>query len=320
MTTTASPDPGTMMALAAIAYDDMHSIPQAVEGLGIGLTVAWGPAELRHLLDPVPYSAAFIATNGSGQYTVVIRGTEWDSLSSWEGEDFDIAPAQPFSQFAANAVAKDGQTPMITQGSCNGLNDVRNLVDPKTGQGIAEFLVSMQPAQLYVTGHSLGGTLTPPVFAWLNHELYGGVYADNMAPCSFAGLTAGNAAFNRYFSGLFNPRLSWRFYNTLDIAPLCWGQEAALEAIYTPQGLHYGEPESHILGPCFAAGQQMGCEQPDGGYALEGSPATGIVQQTWPTQAMAQHHHSTYVQLVGAHFKVPAAAAAVLQPEPEPQV
>jgi hypothetical protein len=314
MTTTANPNPVTMIQLAAIAYDDMHSIPGAVENLGLGLKVVWGPAEAHHGLDPIPYSAAFIASNGSGEYTVVIRGTEWDSLSSWEKEDFDVAPPQPFSQFAGNA----GSGAMISPGARNGLNDLLNLTDPKTGLGMVAFLKAKQPPLLYVTGHSLGGTLTPPLFACLNYQLYGGVYVDNMAPCSFAGLTAGNAAFNSYFNGLFSSQGSWRFYNTLDIAPLLWeGSVADLEAIYQPQGLHYGFPESDVLGPCFQKAQGIGYQQPAGGHALTGWPINQLIR-TWATQAMVQHHHATYITLVGEAFPAALRLEGILQPEPEP--
>lgn len=289
--------PNTMITLASIAYDDMGSIPAQVAAQ-TDLTVVWGPAQLTHW-DGIAYSAAYIAHRSDpDEYTVVIRGTDPESLSSWTGEDFDVSPTQPFDQFAANAPSDAA----ISQGTYNGLNDLLQLTDPNTGKGILAYLQEVNPGYLYVTGHSLGGTLTPPMFAYLNYQLYGGGFVHNMAPFSFAGLTPGNAAFNSYYNGLFNPEFTWRFYNTLDFAPLCWWSLTDVQNIYTPWNLGYGFPESDLLDPVFKKAEGIGYAQPLGGYALSGVFDTGILYQTWATQAIHQHHHTTYQTLVATAF------------------
>lgn len=296
MPETASLDPVMMMQLAAIAYDAKDLVRLSVDFHFMGkLKVVWGPEEAYHdvLGVPVPYSAAFIAQGpGEGEYTVVIRGTEANSLMSWITEDFEVTPV-PFSRFAANAPPNA----MISQGTSNGLNDLISLGQP--GNGLVDFLTAADPTTLYVTGHSLGGTLTPALFAYLNYQLRGGVHVDNMAPCSFAGLTAGNREFNDYFNGLFTCPTPWRFYNTLDIAPILWeGTRADLEHLYESPNfkLPYEGAEAAVLDALLQAAQPTGYQQPGGGHPLTGTLDTSCT--SWIKEALAQHHHSEYLKLV----------------------
>src|SRR5579872_3437613 len=186
--------PRLMARLCDASYLSIDQIPVAVAALG--QQVVWGPAQLVDSLG-VSYSLAFIckAVNGS-EYTVVIRGTNMMSWWSWMSEDFAIGSTQPFNKLAPHAPANA----KISQGTYNGLTDLLKLTDPRTRQGIVAFLTATQPPVLYITGHSLGGTLAPPMFALLNDLLYGGGYVHNMALWSFAGLTAGDAGFNQYFN------------------------------------------------------------------------------------------------------------------------
>lgn len=124
----------------------------------------------------------------------------------------------------------------------------------------------------------------------------------NMALWSFAGLTAGNSDFNTYFNGLFNPAFPWRLYNTLDIAPFCWGSESGIEHIYDGH-YTYGPPESDIIGGLFDLAQGNGYAQPAYGAA----PMPGVYQQEsgsaqWADEAGHQHQPSTYKTLVDVAY------------------
>jgi hypothetical protein len=288
--------PQTMIDLCAISYQDIGSIPAAVEQLG--LQVGWGPAQLVSDLGG-SYSLAFVAYRSDpDEYTVVVRGTMLDSLEAWVNEDFDIGNTVPFNQFVPSAPAGAA----ISQGTANGMNDLLSLADPDTGTSLLSYLQGVQPQYLYVTGHSLGGTLVPPMFAYLNSALYGGGFVHNMALWSFAGLTPGNADFNTYFNSLFNPLFLWRLYNTLDIAPLCWWSQSGIESIYTPP-LSYGEPEKALFDLLFGLASGNGYAQPaDGGQALPGvfQSETGLF--AWADEAMYQHHATTYQGLVAQAY------------------
>jgi hypothetical protein len=293
-----------MIALAIIAYDDpMTSIPGRVEQ--IGMEVVWGPAEIGDGLD-VSYTRAFIVHDpASDEYTVVIRGTNPLSLLSWTLEDFDVGHTVPFNTVAPNAPA----SALISQGTYNGLAYLVELRDT-TGRTLVEYLQQVRPEKLFVTGHSLGGTLTPPMFAYINEMVYGGTNTGNMAPFSFAGLTPGNAAFNTYFSGLFDSGVQWRVHNTLDIAPYLWASLDSLQHVYTPNHLSWGWPESDWLSRKFSEAAPNGYMQPEGGQALTGVFDPGFVaEHLWMAQAAHQHHGCTYLDLIQQAF--PASSTQV---------
>lgn len=285
-----------MAALAVLAYNDpMTSIPQQVEPLGV--QVVWGPAEIGDGLD-ISYTRAFITRDtASGAYAVVIRGTNPLSLLSWTLEDFDVSTAVPFNTIVPTAP----DSALISQGTYNGLAYLAELKDPATGKTMVEYLLQAQPDTLLVTGHSLGGTLVPPTFAYLHAWLSESDSTVTMLPFSFAGLTPGNAAFNAYFNGLFDPQLQWRFYNTLDIAPYMWWSLDGLQNVYSANRLSWGWPESGWLTGKFTQAAPIGYAQPAGGWPLEGTFDTSIVDDhLWVAQAAHQHHGCTYFGLVSA--------------------
>ncbi|HVS00234.1 MAG TPA: hypothetical protein VMW27_26640 [Thermoanaerobaculia bacterium] len=296
--------PRTMMQLSGIAYDSIADIPAAVRQLG--WRVVWGPSQLVDEFG-VSYSLAFVAYRDDLQeYTVVIRGTPLDSWTAWTTETFDIATTVPFNQLVPDAPAGA----RISQGTCNGINDLLRLRDPGTGVSLVSFLKRVNPLFLYVTGHSLGGMLAPPLFAYLNYELYGGGFVHNMALWSFAGLTPGNAAFNNYFNSLGNKLFPWRLYNTLDIAPFCWWSKAGIESIYSPR-LPYGEPEQFFVDGLFGLAAGKGYAQPVyGGMPLPGvfHPETGFL--AWVDEALYQHEVATYQQLVDRAYPLAQAGIA----------
>lgn len=285
-----------MAALAVLAYNDpMTSIPQHVEPLGV--QVVWGPAEKDDGLG-VSYTRAFITRDtASNVYTVVIRGTNPLSLLSWTLEDFDVSKAVPFNSIVPSAPADA----LIAQGTYYGLAYLAELRDPHSGKTMVEYLLQAQPDTVLVTGHSLGGTLVPPTFAYLHAWLTENDSTVAMAPFSLAGLSPGNAAFNTYFNGLFDPQLQWRFHNTLDVAPYLWWSLDGLRNVYSANGLSWGWPESEWLTHKFSQAAPIGYAQPAGGWALEGTfDSTFVSEHLWMAQAAHQHHGCTYFALVSA--------------------
>lgn len=291
--------PRTMVRFSAISYESMSDIPGAVQALG--WDVVWGPAEHRSIVD-ISYSLMYACRNRqTGEYAVVIRGTNFDSLRSWIFQDFDIGTTVPFVKLAPHSPSNA----LIAKGTFNGMLDLLSLLDPMTKLTLVAFLQQVRPARLYVTGHSLGGTLTPTMFAYLNDVIYGGGPAHAMGLWSFAGLTPGNAAFNSYLNGLFQGGYQWRIFNTLDVAPFCWWSAQDLEAIYQSHGLKLLSAEKDLINDLFAMGASVGYAQPTVGQPLSGTFDSSIVDRyLWLAQADHQHSSLTYRNLVDAAFPV----------------
>jgi hypothetical protein len=298
--------PNTALQLCAISYDGLHEIPPEVSST-TGLVVIWGPVELRDW-EGVSYSRAFIAGDAAtGEYFVVIRGTNFESIRSWTKQDFDLDRTEHFSELPGGPpnVPTDA---LISKGTFNGMSDLLHLRDPDRGNtSMLECLDALKPRYLYITGHSLGGTLTPTLFAYLNAMLHGGAPVTNMALWSFAGLTAGGTGFNRYFNAMLpnDQGFQWRIQNSLDIAPFCWTSYADIQKVYVSNGLYWDCIDKDSVADLFsdAAKAGIGYAHPQPGLLLSGKFDDSIVDgDIWALQALHQHHPATYQALVKAHY------------------
>lgn len=300
--------PHTAIELCVISYEKQEKINMAVT-TNTNLNVVWGPAQLTHS-DGIAYSLMFVASNTeTGEYFVVIRGTNFDSLSSWLEQDFKVGSAKPFSTLPGNP-PNAPVSALISQGTFNGMSDLISLTDPGTGQSVIEYLGEQQPLCLYVTGHSLGGTLTPPFFAYLNAMLYRGNSITNMALWSFAGLTPGGTGFNDYFNSIFpnDQGLLWRIQNSLDIAPFLWYSQADVQNIYiSPYNLEWSAIEKDSIEHLFKEANlaEIGYKQPQASQVISGQFDTRFLDDhSWLLQAFHQHHSSTYKQLVNGMYPI----------------
>lgn len=293
--------PRTMIALSEISYQEINIISDSVKS-ELGLEVVWGPAQLTSDLG-ITKSLMFVAHRKTkNEYIVVLRGTTLDSWDSWTKEDFAIGPPPVHFNTLATLAPKDA---CISKGAATGMGYLIGLRDPTTGLDVVAYLGDLENSNLYVTGHSLGGTLAPPMVAYLNERLYGGGLAHNMGLWSFAGLTAGDLGFNSYFGDLFKPGYKWRIHNTLDIAPFCWESLKSIEDIYKFKGLNWWYPEKELLKYLFSEAAPNAYAQPVGGQALPGTFDTRfITDEFWTAQAAHQHQSSTYRRLVDAFFPV----------------
>ena len=299
--------PKISIRLAGIAYLDISQIPSAVEALGF--RVVWGPFE-KDSIFWIAKSLMYVAEDpNTNEYFVVIRGTNPDSLESWLGQDFDVGSTVPFNKLAPHAP----DSARISQGTYNGMSDLLSLPVEDSAPPIGTFLQGASFSNLYVTGHSLGGTLTPTMFAYLNDVLYGGGFVHNMALWSFAGLTPGDAGFNSYFNSLFNPQFPWRIHNTLDIAPFFWYSRNSVFNIYNTYGLFIGDLEYAAIDGLFDLSEGNGYAQPVGDQALRGEFYLND-KDSWAEQAMHQHSHFTYISLVDQFYGAQSASLSETAP------
>lgn len=268
-------------------------------------TVVWGPVwhYPSYTWDSESDACMYVAqSNITGNQFVVIRGTNFLSMESWLNEDFGTYPQQALTPLIPNAPANA----LVAWGTLYGLTLLSELQDSTTNNTILQYFANLVnigklPKSIIVTGHSLGGTLTPPLFVYLNHFLNHDTNGTRtvLLPISFAGLTPGNAAFNSYFDQELGPYRFYRFVNSLDIAPFCWWSESGVLTIYDHNngngcGTVYFKPTlliEDLFSGLDGLYQEMGhkillaghCSQP---FSL------------WETLALYQHHVTTYLALM----------------------
>lgn len=298
-----------MANLCNIAGGKIQDISADVIAMYPSLTVVWGPFELIPLHAIQSTSLMYIvqgpilSTDGSNEYTVVIRGTRLDSWVSWTKEDFNIETTTLFSKYV-NSSPPDAA---IATGTAIGMDYLLQLPSSGGGENAVSFLNGKTAiSNLNVVGHSLGGTLVPPFYTYLIDQLFGGKVPSVTVcqPFSFAGLTAGNAVFNTFFESFLPSDLSWRYVNTLDIAPNLWWSQSNVEGIYVPDqspfriALDYGWPEKEFFADQFTKGDPNNYVQPGGEVSLTGIFDEKVYDLIWTAQALHQHHCTTYISLL----------------------
>jgi hypothetical protein len=293
------------MSLAAITYDSESDPSQQKSVMSAALsalpaaaggpwTLEWGPANNAGNL-------VFVALSSSTNvYAVAIRGTVQDDVTGFFNnilEDFDTLSQVPwlYPQTVTGA--------QIASGTNIALAQVIAMTDPVTDLGLLDYLRSVlsgSGAQVIVTGHSLGGTLTSVVAPWLADQLpkAGNTGTVAITPYTFAAPSAGNQAFVDNYNKLF-PN-SYRGVNTLDIAPMLWAELGSIQNMYQApgqllsaynEGLYLTiETEKLLLGQSYAqTNEQAGTD------FFAGPAITAI---SFADEAMAQHNHNVYLQHV----------------------
>lgn len=287
-------DDGVLMTMAGIAYAAPADIATYLQQAKP--TADWSLVWLADPGDP-PVNFAFMANrNGSDDHVLAIRGTYPDPFSQayWD----DGSQDSPFGEMVDWPGAPGAK---IAKGTNAGLTNLWAIKDAH-GNTI-ESAVKQLPASasITVTGHSLGGTLTPVLALKLN-ELFPSL---SFAASSFAGMTPGNSAFAALFgSGTKLDGCVRRVFNTLDTVSYGWDKVYATHDFYTPA------PKG---GPVVAA-MLLATEArlKLGGYDFTavGSPVPleGQVRKpTIPCELVAyvlenlhQHMPDTYLSLLGA--------------------
>lgn len=220
--------------------------------------IVWGPAvhmpdsDGAKALDGHSDALVFISRDrGSGDYSVVFRGTNTISATEWYFQDFKVENKVAWREvetgFASEGVASEGA--LVSEGTATamrlrlGLKPAQG--QPGEGQSLEEALVSIVaaskgPCVMHFTGHSLGGLLAPAMALWLLDDLGQRGREDLAAKLrldvyAYAGPTAGNRAFADYLSARL-PGLR-RYASPLDIAPRVWEDSsmASIPGLYKPE-------------------------------------------------------------------------------------
>lgn len=293
--------PTDLMQLAANAYNEPHEIPASFTTRFTNRTWEriWGPFEKKGDLGTIQnlmYTAQLV---NSKTYAIVLRGTSPDSLRAWH-EDFDVRTQCPWNKIVKGACDEA----KIAAGTLQGIKVLLTLHGKGGGcAGFDSAMLEDEETEIFICGHSLGGTLTPVYADYFRsaNPLSPSPFLATVQPCSFAGLAPGNQAFADYIDGKFNDSCGgkWRFHNNYDAAPnIFWQPLSEFEKIYREAPapiLSVDEVERLAFEELYKGLPPY--QQPNGdGYVLKGTK-----QQTssWIEEAEMQHNHlNSYVPLV----------------------
>ncbi len=264
--------------------------------------VAWGPGVCLQpdMISGQAANAMYVAYSPLQKtYVVAIAATNPASAYDWMSEDADVAakfmaawpPVLPFVRPPKELpVGKKHPSPAISVATALGISNLltaKGMTDPKTGQGLEEFLSKVpaskswkEDTRIIFTGHSLAGALSPTLAFYLLQNATG-KYQKVLKPFSkvlvlpTAGATPGNKDFANLWKESF-PQVSTesntpiKYWNTdigseLDIVPHAWNQ---LSGWVDPLRAHtrWGNASPAMHKVLFAAEEAAILRASNGGY------------------------------------------------------
>jgi triacylglycerol lipase len=290
------------LQLCQVSYAPQSSIPNLVTKVnpldpGGTWQCIWGPVSDWDNSNLV-YIAGYYSNGVPLLAATVARGTDLDIddpvgilVQIWEDMDVPFQGTLPWV---------NNSNVLVANGTLDALSAVQGL--RSNGQRMDQFLATFlqNPANnnpvLIVTGHSLGGCLTTVLAPWLQNQLKLAKVNAPMVPATFAAPTAGNTAFAQYFDSCFS--YGMRYANSLDLAPLAWGNLLSMDDIYLPCGIPIPDVAyvaiQGFLDAMWLTGAQY--SQP----FTNNAPLTGQCYKTtsWYDQGYFQHHTTTYMSLL----------------------
>ncbi|HEX6037445.1 lipase family protein [Longimicrobium sp.] len=224
--------------LEPLLYQKIQAALQADAGEIGNWSVAWGPVAVQLNTSAYAVNAMYVAESKDtpGSYVVGIAGTNPSSVFDWVVEDGLVSVQLPWIYGLFSA--PDAR---IALGTGIGLAILQNAAPgsgiPGTGTTLLEFMqgIPKEGTSVVVSGHSLGGALSPTVALWLHDVrlLWDPFSQVALSTLPTAGPTAGNAAFAAYS----NEKLpTTRFANAIDVVPHAWQASdlAAIPTLYAP--------------------------------------------------------------------------------------
>jgi triacylglycerol lipase len=221
--------------------------------------VVWGPAVYTTPGALYQDNLMFVAQNQSdkSQLAIAVRDTNFVADLDWLMEDFDVKQTMPWPPPGSGGSAPAGCT--MSESTSIDLQILFAMNGaPSSATSLMGFLLTQTTSaiNLCVTGHSLGGCVAGTLALYLkdNPSTWDASGKSNVSCITFAGPTAGNAAFATYsdsrFSGAPNPP-NWdttlgttcdAVRCNLDVAPMAWissnlsasSSSSPLFSIYVP--------------------------------------------------------------------------------------
>ncbi|MFG6100053.1 lipase [Leptothoe sp. ISB3NOV94-8A] len=204
--------------------------------------LVWGPGVyagslLSAIVPDKSLNSMFIVVPESDpeQAVVAIAGTNGSSLMDWIFEDFNVKETVPWPYGPSQTEAQ------ISKGTYFGLDKLVNLesVDPTSNTSItAQQYLSTRPFKnIMVTGHSLGGALSPCYSLYLDEtRSQWDLSESTIISClPTAGPTPGDRNFSKYYDNRLLETTN-RQWNLMDIVPHAFNTEllAQVPDLYEP--------------------------------------------------------------------------------------
>lgn len=281
--------PDKLQAHATAGVNNILTNSSVIEDIGTWNTI-WGPVNYTN--DTTKCGSACEADNtmmllkgkdpddlSKDMYVVSIAGTNFTSIYDWEQEDFLVTtmakwPAPPvegqtnLNQFSSPATSNNpdttGGAPYISLGINTGLDNLFNQMIDTGGVKLIdklkdEFQNQTTPVELAVTGHSLGGGLSPCVALALkeNQSFWNSSSNVTITTYPFAGQTPGNSKFQSHFFTKINASDFQGHYNQYDVVPKGFN----INDMNQIAGLYDGI-SSHLANQCVIEGI-IGCVEPN---------------------------------------------------------
>jgi hypothetical protein len=236
---------GTVEALEAFAREVITKTfaNSAVQGLIGEWELVWGPAVHQAPGSTVADNAMYVARNKTPrtEFVVAISGTNPISKYGWIHEDILINPMQDWPY----ATGLSPQ-PRISNGTKTGLDVLLNTLKSSLNQSLTDYLgeqvksAGSQALSVTVTGHSLGGALSPATALALKNMQgeTSGWNPDSSADIAVeptAGPTPGNKDWADYYDKKLGGSTD-RLWNKIDIVPHAWQLDmlAQIPGLYEP--------------------------------------------------------------------------------------
>lgn len=191
--------------------------------------LVWGPVVYQEKGSRVADNAMYVARNKTTptEYVVAISGTNPISKYGWIHEDFLINPMQdwPYTE-------KQDPESRISNGTNTGLDILISTMEDSSEKKLTDYLgkqvsaAAPKPLSVWVTGHSLGGALSPALALALKDLQGKDPGWDPQAGAAIlvepsAGPTPGDGNWATYYGDEIG-KATTRLWNQIDIVPHAW--------------------------------------------------------------------------------------------------
>jgi len=206
----------TQIAIDSVLNDD------SVQSLIGNWTRVWGP--VVYAVDSQAINTMYIVKQDTAEnYVVAIAGTNATSITDWLSEDFDLIKmiGWPYNNDvdSSKKISLPTATGLLALTTMISPSGFKNL--PLPAVAYLKECALLHKINVWVTGHSLGGALSPAYALFLNDTRNAVFGVGNNATINCLGV-AGASPGNDSFSAYYNRQLgsnTYRVWNQMDVVP-----------------------------------------------------------------------------------------------------